>query len=347
MFPKPGSVRPSHHDEWRIPSTYTRIIARELQLQTKDLPRLLASTQLDASQLLQADSQLTARQQIQVMENALGLTNDPAFGLILGRALSPSTHGAMGYLASCSPHVLAALEAIRDYLPTRMGFVRIEIEKSEHGVTCQGYFDIDASEAVQRLLAEVCAMVFFSCVEFIIGRPAHEAEMQFAYPAPSYRTRYGEFLPGKVRFAADCLTAWVPPALCEIENVSANQESYRLAKAQCETILAQLNSTSGSYQRQIEQMLLSHPAGFLTEDEAAAALFMSKRTLARRLQAEGTRFRKIRDEIFARQASGYLRDSRLSVDAIAALLNYHDSANFRRAFKRWFQMTPDEFRKSL
>ncbi|WP_223268800.1 AraC family transcriptional regulator [Marinobacter nauticus] len=26
-------------------------------------------------------------------------------------------------------------------------------------------------------------------------------------------------------------------------------------------------------------------------------------------------------------------------------MNYHDSANFRRAFKRWFGVTPDEYRK--
>jgi AraC-like DNA-binding protein len=37
----------------------------------------------------------------------------------------------------------------------------------------------------------------------------------------------------------------------------------------------------------------------------------------------------------------------MSVEAIAALLNYHDSANFRRAFKRWFQVSPDQYRQRL
>ena len=78
---------------------------------------------------------------------------------------------------------------------------------------------------------------------------------------------------------------------------------------------------------------------------AAAQLFISKRTLARRLRAEGTGFRQIRDEIISQQATGYLRDSHMSVEAIAALLNYHDSANFRRAFKRWFQVSPDQYRQ--
>jgi len=94
-------------------------------------------------------------------------------------------------------------------------------------------------------------------------------------------------------------------------------------------------------------MMLSHPPGVLSEEEAAAALFISKRTLARRLQQEGAGFRQIRDEILSQQASAHLRGSRMSVEAIAALLNYHDSANFRRAFKRWFRLTPDQFRQQL
>ena len=94
-------------------------------------------------------------------------------------------------------------------------------------------------------------------------------------------------------------------------------------------------------------MMLSHPPGVLNEEEAAAALFVGKRTLARKLSQENTGFRQIREEILSQQASGYLRDSQMSVEAIAALLNYHDSANFRRAFKRWFQLSPDQYRQQL
>lgn len=76
-------------------------------------------------------------------------------------------------------------------------------------------------------------------------------------------------------------------------------------------------------------------------------LFISKRTLARRLGLEGRNFRSIRDEILSQQASSYLHTSNMSVDAIAAVLSYHDSSNFRRAFKRWFQLTPDQYRKQV
>src|SRR5690606_2186901 len=94
----------------------------------------------------------------------------------------------------------------------------------------------------------------------------------------------------------------------------------------------------------IQKMMLSSSLQELSEESIAASLFMSKRTLARKLALNGTSFREIRDSILSKQASSYLLESDLSVEAIASLLNYHDSANFRRAFKRWFQLSPSEYR---
>lgn len=118
-----------------------------------------------------------------------------------------------------------------------------------------------------------------------------------------------------------------------------------MALRQCETMLAQLHPDNRTCRYQVQKMMLSHPPGVLTEEEAASTLFICKRTLARRLKTEDTSFRQIRDEILSQQAVGYLRDSRMSVVAMAELLNYHDSANFRRAFKRWFSVTPDQYRR--
>jgi AraC-like DNA-binding protein len=119
-----------------------------------------------------------------------------------------------------------------------------------------------------------------------------------------------------------------------------------LALQQCQKQRAQLQSDKASYQHRVETMLLEHPPGTINEEDVAAALFMSKRSLARRLAEESTGFRQIREQLLAGQAANYLRESSLSVEAIATLLGYHDSANFRRAFKRWFAVTPADYRES-
>ncbi|MFZ3193384.1 MAG: AraC family transcriptional regulator, partial [Moraxellaceae bacterium] len=54
-----------------IPCGYTRLIGRELDLQARDLPKLLKFTMLTAEQLMRDDTMITASQQIQILQNSL------------------------------------------------------------------------------------------------------------------------------------------------------------------------------------------------------------------------------------------------------------------------------------
>jgi AraC-like DNA-binding protein len=58
----------------------------------------------------------------------------------------------------------------------------------------------------------------------------------------------------------------------------------------------------------------------------ALDLAMSARTLQRRLAAEGISYQEVRE---------------------AYLVGYSEPAPFHRAFKRWYGMTPNEFRHEL
>jgi AraC-like DNA-binding protein len=330
-----------------IPSNYSRLIARVLELQVRDLPSLLAMTQLTTNQFMQEDFLLTPQQQIQILHNALRLSNEEAFGLQLGNQLTPSSHGAMGFLANSSPNLFMALKAFQTYMPTRINFAHMELHTQQEWLECHHYIDLDVSSEIHRCLSEASVITLFKFAEHILGRPLDEAVISFMHPEPSYTHRYAESLPGQVEFSAPYTCVKIPIHLCQIPNVSANHENYLLALYQCEMMLTQLNSNTNTCKYQIQKMMLSHPPGVLNEDAAAAELFICKRTLARRLEKEGTSFRQIRDDILSQQASSYLRDSHMSVEAIAALLNYHDSANFRRAFKRWFQLSPGQYRQQL
>lgn len=328
-----------------IPSNYSRLVARVLGLHARELPALLAQAHISVDQLMQEDTLLTSSQQMQILQNALRISNDEMFGLKIGQCLTPTTHGAMGFLASSSPNLLIALRAFETYLPTRSDFSHLELKRSRDYWECYCYFDVELNADVHRVISEAYASILFQCAEFIIGHPVEDARICFSFDEPDYSHRYAEFLPGKIEFSAPQLILKVPANLCDIPNASANHENYSLALRQCQSMLEQLPLNTNNWTHRLQKMMLSHPPGVLSEDEAAAMLFISKRTLARRLTLEGSNFRKIRDEMLSQQASSYLHNSDMSVDAIAAVLNYHDSSNFRRAFKRWFQLTPDQYRK--
>ncbi|TYC57698.1 AraC family transcriptional regulator [Marinobacter sp. BW6] len=330
-----------------IPSNYSRLIARELGLQAKEVTGLLAMTRLSLDQFLREETLLTPQQQVQILQNSLQLAEDDAIGLRLGQRMTSPTHGAMGFLVNSSPDLLTAIRAFKAFMPIRMNLAKLTLVSRNDWLEVICSFNMELEEDLLRVLSEIFAIIFFDCAEFIVGRPLSEASLYFAHQEPSYSNLYPTYLPGGINFGCKHISLTLPLEACKVPNASANHENYMMALQQCETMLAQLQSNTSTCKFQVQRMMLSRPPGIVSEEEAAAALFISKRTLARRLKAEGTSFRQIRDGILSQQALGYLRDSQLTVEAMAELLNYHDSANFRRAFKRWFQVTPDDYRQGI
>lgn len=327
-----------------IPSNYSRLVAQELGLSKSELPSLLLGTNLSTDELLNEDTLITPLQQLLVFRNALQLSGDNGFGLRLGQRLIPSTHGAVGFMAFSSPDLYTALQALQAYVPMRLSFAQLYLREEGSELYIGADFTTKMEGVLHRTLAETFAVVFFKLAEFIVGRPVVDAVTYLDYPAPNYAEQYQQALHGTVTFSADQFGISVPLTVAREPNASANHENYSLALKQCEKQRAELQTNKASYQYRVEHMLLEHPAGQLQEEEVAAALFMSKRSLARRLQEENTGFREIRERLLSEQAAGYLQESQLSIEAIATLLGYHDSANFRRAFKRWFGTTPAEYR---
>ncbi|QBM18385.1 hypothetical protein MARI_25260 [Marinobacter sp. JH2] len=328
-----------------IPSSYSRLAARELGLLSRDVSEVLLGTQLSVEQFLQESTLLTPYQQLQILRNCLRIAKDDAFGLRLGQRLTSPTHGALGFLVNSSPDLLTALQAFQAYLPTRMNLARLDLVVEGEWLELSCEYAMELEEELLRLLSEIFTVIFFDTAEFIVGRPLREACINFMHQEPAYSARYAVDIPAAIGFGADAYVLRVPLDVCKVPNASANHESYVMALRHCEAMLAQLNPNKSACKYQVQKMLLSHPPGVLNEEEVAAALFICKRTLARRLKQEGTSFREVRDDILSKQAVGYLLDSTLSVEAVAGLLNYHDSANFRRAFKRWFSLTPDQYRR--
>lgn len=331
-----------------IPSTYSRIIARELGLHEKELGRLLQGTGLSRNILLPGDdTHLTGRQQVLVLQNAMRMSETPDFGLRLGRQLQPSAHGPLGYLALSSPDPVTALRALRDFLPMRIPFACLELAFAGEWLRCTLSFKLPLEPEEERVLLECFVLVLQSVVEAVLGRQLTEGRVELTFPRPDYYRAYSEYIHSPIAFALQANALLLPASLASVPNASGEPDSYAHAEALCRRLLDQFPGSSLSMGDQVRRLLLSQPAGSVDEADIARALFVSRRTLARRLEREGTGYRQIRDDVLAELAVRHLRESDLTVEAIAALLGYHDTANFRRAFRRWFGTSPSQFRLAV
>jgi AraC-like DNA-binding protein len=332
-------------DHYFIPSSYSRIVAREMGLQERELVDLLRGTNLPVEVLMPGDeTRLTGRQQLRVLDNAQRMIDAPDFGLRLGRQLNPAAHGPLGYLALSSPDLLTGLESLRDFLPARIPFVQLEVKLGDDWLRCALTLKLAASENERRILQECFALVLQSIVETLLGEELRTARVDLCHARPRYHRRYRDYLHCPVRFGAGENLYRIPAELARAANASGDPASYSQAQAICQRLLEQAPVSDLTTADRVRRYLLSQPAGTVTEADVAQALFISKRTLARRLEREGSSYRAIHEKLMAEMAARHMRESGLTVEAVAALLGYNDAAAFRKAFRRWHGQSPSEFR---
>ncbi|WP_439106170.1 AraC family transcriptional regulator ligand-binding domain-containing protein [Congregibacter sp.] len=339
----------SDASDFQLPSTYARIIARVAKLQERDLYKLLVGTGLPASILMPGDETfISGDQQLQIMHNGRELLGSADFGLRLGEQLHPSAHGPLGYLALCSPDLMSALFALRDYLPLRLPWVAIDINVSNETIHCELriQMSIDENSYAQITIAECFAMVLQSFVEAVLRRPATEAVINFAHHKPAHAQCYDQFLHAPYRFEVEQSSYILPGELANAPNATSDNASFRLTQQLCNSLLEQTPRSGSSMADRVRTLMLLRPIESIAEPDIARALFVSKRTLGRRLQTEGTSYRRLKDQFLAELARRYLLEPRQTVEGVAASLGYHDAAAFRKAFKRWTGMTPKLYRQT-
>jgi AraC-like DNA-binding protein len=80
-------------------------------------------------------------------------------------------------------------------------------------------------------------------------------------------------------------------------------------------------------------------------DDTARRLAMSTRSLRRQLAAEGTSYQRLLDRMRRDAAIREMARDAREIKAIAHGMGFSDPRGFRRAFKRWTGLTPQQFRE--
>jgi AraC-like DNA-binding protein len=79
----------------------------------------------------------------------------------------------------------------------------------------------------------------------------------------------------------------------------------------------------------------------------AHRLHMSRRTLQRQLQGDGTSARELVDTLRRDLAMRYLSDGQVAIAEVAFLLGFSEASAFHRAFRRWSGTTPATYRRAF
>ena len=330
----------------RYPVTYTRLFARELRLAPKRLAPLLSGTSIHAEDLLELKPSLSLDEQLRVIHNAISLADRSTFALEVASRLSLAAHGTLGTLLFASQNLNQAWNALARYHMLRLPLIELSVHY--HDTSFELLLRPKKNcDDVMVFIIECLMLTVQRGIELVLGRKLTEARFEFGYSPPDYADRYAHFFNSPCVFSASGYRMMMPLALLDQQNPFHDERMYQQALEQCEQLFTQLRATQTniSWQDRVRAVLREHSGRLWTGSEIATYFQVSGRTLIRHLKAEQTSYQSILDQELARQAVEYLQTPRHTVESTAFALGYRDATAFRRAFHRWFGMSPSSYLK--
>ena len=326
----------------QITSFYCRIIARALHQQGSDTSSIFKDTGLTQAHIDQV-SAVHIDQFTTFLNNALAVSEAPAFGFVVGEQTRLVGFGEIGVAALSAPTILEGLQVMETYghLHSGLSTTQLRAKSQDLQINVVHYRD----DGYNTIYSEVFALAYQNLLEEIMGTNLEGTHFQFSYPEPIYAELYHQKLHGSIEFGCPLTSMTIPQEIALTRSPYHDPRLWRRSLQQCAEELGQLaDDTTGSFSTHIMRILRSSHLPLPKLSSMSSNLCLSERTLSRRLNSEGTSYRQLLNAEMEDRAREYVANSSLSIEAIAAELGYEDPANFRRAFKSWVKQSPLEFR---
>ncbi|WP_162453676.1 helix-turn-helix domain-containing protein [Phytoactinopolyspora mesophila] len=272
-------------------------------------------------------------------------------GLLVADSFPKGHFDSWGYLFSTGENVVQSLHAAGELFPvvTDPGdILRIDEDGSQFVIHYRGgpYQD-ELPDDITALIDQFVMRSLLRLVNAGQSAPLVPVRLTFAHPTSVPRRELADVF-GTSRIEVDAgantMTLLAADALAPLPNADARlHQILRRHTAMHLEATRGLPSWEDKLHLAIETALSQ---GTPSLDAVAHRLTVSPRTLQRQLQQRETSWRRELDRARHTLAVRLLHDGRLSVQSIAARLEYADARAFRRAFQRWTGQTPDEFRRA-
>lgn len=279
----------------------------------------------------------------------------PGWAALLGRQLNAASHGPLGFAALSAPNLSEALAILNNYYRTRLTTTHIEIKLVDNRIFLT-LRDLTGDSKYGIWMIEMLLGSIQSIVETIVsGSVVKKIAIQFSHR----QTRYVKEL--NYAFGTDCYfgkeynALVIPEVWMKIRSPLYDESSYNRNKIKCQEIMDSVyhlkkdsvgrvrNRIMQHFERtHIDENFISPPPNL---EYLANQQNISVRTLIRRLKANNTCYKKMLEDARREKAVELLKKTHLTITDIGEKLGYGESANFSRAFKKWYGMSPVTWRR--
>lgn len=338
-------MHPSTH--FSALSSWVLLIAKAIDSYGFDSQKLFEKVGLDHNKLHDPLARFSFPAVARLWVLAAETSGDPCFGLTVASFWHPTTLHALGYSWLASNNLLEAFERAARY--TRIvntaasGMLRIDRSKNSYCVVINaaGIVPHPVPASVDAALAMLMIMS-----RAAYGESFRPLRVSLQRDKPDSPYRFDEFFAAPVDFSQAENAMWIDPQVVAKPLATANPELVRINDQIVTDYLAHLDRNDVTMQ--VRSKLIKHlPSGYVSEEEIASSIHISRRSLQRRLRENGMSFTQLLENTRRDLSLQYVRDPQHSFNEIGFLLGFSEPGNFSRAFKRWYSKSPSQYRQDF
>lgn len=273
-------------------------------------------------------------------------TGDPGFGLKVGAEFTPMSISGVGF-------ALQSAATLREAIVMGQRFQRLISDGGRfqilagHSATWLVYHPRQGKLAFSphQIEAVLAAVVGFA--SWVTGTRMQPSRVQFSQPRLGPLAGYQAVFNCPVEFEQAFSGVLLDNAVLDQPLPQADPELAQVHERYTTARLAALSINSASVP-EIRRWLMARMGPTLPRRvEAAEALGISERTLARRLREQGQTFDALLDDVRREKALQAVGDTTTTLPEIAEALGFAEVSTFYRAFKRWTGSPPVRWRKAM
>jgi len=274
---------------------------------------------------------------------AVHCTQDAGFGLKAGAGVGPANFNVVSYLLQSAPTLREAFALVQQYqrLISDGGRFQMIAGRDACWVVYHPHQGTLAFSPHQ-IEAVLAAVVVFA--RWVTGSALRPQAVQFSQPRLGPLAGYREVFQCAVAFEQAFSGVLIANAQLDARLPQADAQLAQAHHAQARARLAAL-SQRGELAQALRVWIAAQLQGQLpTRAQAARALGLTERTLARRMQAQGLSFSGLLDEARRDAALHALAHTRRPLAEIGQALGYAEPSVFNRAVRRWTGSAPGAWR---
>ncbi|WP_240692198.1 AraC family transcriptional regulator [Alteromonas portus] len=293
---------------------------------------------------------------VDLLNQGAELTENSLFGFELGKHIQAKDYGVLGYLVESCENLAQAISALTrfDALVADIGTTHVFFEPEDTRVE----WIPKSPDCKQMVLRNTTAWI--ATVFKILGAACRLNAVTFTFPLSNLeKDMLKQWCNCEVIDSATANAIIFPKHLLQIPFTSENKAMFSALVKVSEEELTKcredkrrshynplIKGTSEDISHNVIALLKANPTlKDCNQGRVASALFISPRTLQRKLRQSGTSFQHILDTERKARLDNLLK--RHSIADTADLLGFKEQSSFNHAFKKWFSTTPLKYKKQL